>query len=616
MSFLAPFGLLLGGLSVPLIALYFLKLRRRKVTLPSLLLWHQFQKSQQLATPFQRFRRNLLLLLQLLLLLLLTLALAQPFFESDARPGQSVVIVIDSSASMLATDAEPTRIDAAKAHARTIVDKLSNTDEAMVVVAGPRTEVRQGFTRDRGEAKSAIDAIEAIPAQGSLREGLMLALSMARSRPGVELVVLSDGSGEDLTTVPTGGVNVRYVQVGRSADNSGILALDLRRSPVSELDRQLFVTVQNFGRQEQEGAVGVYLDNKLVGMRNEKLPPDEPVSLVFELSGAASGELRVELEADSDYLKADDVAFAVISETTQRKVLLVGGDALTARVLAADPRVKLSLAKASEVDAEACADFDATVFMGPVPSGMEGQHYAVLGPHPGSPVRFGEEVRAPAVLGWRRTHPLARFVEWESVLLSRAQKVTDPGSLAPIVESDYGPIVLAGEQKGGRVVQLGFDPRHSDILLRVAWPVTVLNAVGWLTEGIPGAEGARGMATGSPFTRRVAEGTTDADVSVKGPEGAVAVSVNDGLLRVRDTTAVGIYEVQSGAVRTKFAANLVSNRESRIAPRGGLGLADGNAAALSGADKIGRREIWRELLMLALLFLMAEWWAWNRRKVA
>lgn len=616
MSFLAPFGLLLGALSVPLAALYFLRLRRRRVTLPSLLLWHQFQKSQQLATPFQKFRRNLLLLLQLLLLLALTLALARPFLQSDAAPSQSVVLVLDTSASMLATDVEPTRIEAAKAHATQLVERLSNTDEVMVVVAGARTEVRQGFTRDKGEAERAIDGIDALPAQGSLREGLMLALSMARSRPGVELVVLSDGSGEDLSTVPTGGVPVRYVQVGRSAENSGILALDIRKSPVSELDRQLFVTVQNFGRKETAGSVGVYLDGKLVGMRTETLPVDEPVSLVFELGGSTSGQLRVDLEADGDQLEADNVAWAVVSESAKRKILLVGGDALTARVLAADPRVTLSLAKPGEVDAEKTAAFDATIFMGPVPQGMEGQHYAVFGPHPGSPARFSEEVRAPAVLGWRRTHPLARFVEWESVLLTRAHKVSDAGSLAPVVDSDYGPLLLAGESSGGRVVQLAFHPKDSDILLRVAWPVTVLNTVGWLTENLPGAEGARGMATGTPFTRRVPEGVEEGDVVVHGPDGKIGASVSDGLLRVRDTTAVGVYEVRAGDTTSRFAANLVSPRESRIAPRGGLGLADGQASAMPGAEGIGKREIWRELLMFALLVLMLEWWAWNRRKVA
>ena len=56
MHFLTPMGLLLGLLSVPLVALYFLRLRRRKVRVSSLLPWHAVKRSEHLASPFQRFR--------------------------------------------------------------------------------------------------------------------------------------------------------------------------------------------------------------------------------------------------------------------------------------------------------------------------------------------------------------------------------------------------------------------------------------------------------------------------------------------------------------------------------------------------------------------------------
>ena len=103
MSFLAPWGLLLGALAAPLVALYFLKLRRKRVEVPSVLLWQAFQKSERLATPFQRFRNNLLLWLQLLALALLVLAFARPYLQTDVPVARSVVLVVDTSASMGAT---------------------------------------------------------------------------------------------------------------------------------------------------------------------------------------------------------------------------------------------------------------------------------------------------------------------------------------------------------------------------------------------------------------------------------------------------------------------------------------------------------------------------------
>lgn len=617
MNFLAPLGLALGALSIPLVAMYFLKLRRKKVKVPSLLLWQAFQKSEQLASPFERFRRNLMLLLQLLALLLLVLAVSRPYFESDAPLARSLVLVIDTSASMGAEDVSGTRLQAALAKDSEVVGDLGTGDEAMVITAGARTEVAVPFTRDRGALGAGLDEIEVTEARGALREGVQLAVSMARSRPGVEVLVLSDGGTTALSDVPTGGAEVRFVPIGRSDNNSAIIAIDLRRSPSSELDRQLFITAQNYGGSEVSGSVEVYLDGELIGLSTEALPPETPVSFVFDVGGDRSGTIQVKLSAEDDNLAADNTAWLALTPLAQRRVTLVGGDALTARALAADPRVSLTRLAPGPVSQATIDRSDALVFAaGNVPAGLEGHNLLVLGPLPGSPVSFGDEVRAPAVLGWRRTHPVLRFVEWDQILIGRSMAVSEAGTLASIVDSTDGPLVLAGEIDGGRVVQLAFDPLRSDLPLRVAWPVTLLNAVGWLTERSASGEAAAAVATGAPFVRRLPDDTLPSDVSVLGPDGtAVEHSIANGQLRVRDTSAVGVYTIRNGASRSRFSANLLSPEESDIAPRADLTLSDSVVQASVG-PKSGRYELWRWILLVGLALLMVEWLAYNRRRSA
>jgi Ca-activated chloride channel family protein len=260
MHFLTPMGLLLGLLAAPLVALYFLRLRRRKVLVSSLLPWHAAKRSEQLASPFQRFRRNLLLLLQLALLLLLVLAAARPFVPSSQLASRSVVLVVDSSASMGATDGAPRRIDQALAEARALIDGLDVGDEALIIEAGAETKVVAPFTADRGLLRAALSTIDARESGATLEEGLRLAVSLARTRPDVEVVLLTDGGPGDLSAVPLGAVPVRAIRVGRSRDNAGVISLDLRRSPVSDQEQQLFVTVKNFGDTDQRGSVVVRLD--------------------------------------------------------------------------------------------------------------------------------------------------------------------------------------------------------------------------------------------------------------------------------------------------------------------------------------------------------------------
>ena len=78
MTFLTPIAAVIAaGITVPvLVAMYFLKRRRRLVSISSTLLWRKAIQDLQANAPFQRIRRNLLLLLQLLALAALLLATA------------------------------------------------------------------------------------------------------------------------------------------------------------------------------------------------------------------------------------------------------------------------------------------------------------------------------------------------------------------------------------------------------------------------------------------------------------------------------------------------------------------------------------------------------------
>jgi Ca-activated chloride channel family protein len=91
-------------LLVPLVIFYFLKLKRPRLEIPSLALWRSVLNDQRVNSPFQRFKRNLLLLLQILLLVCLVLAAMQPFFPAGADRAKYLPVLIDTSASMAAID--------------------------------------------------------------------------------------------------------------------------------------------------------------------------------------------------------------------------------------------------------------------------------------------------------------------------------------------------------------------------------------------------------------------------------------------------------------------------------------------------------------------------------
>ncbi len=86
-------------LLVPLIIFYFLKLQRPRIEIPSLALWRQVINDQRVNSPFQKFKRNLLLLLQVLLLSALILGAMQPYLSRGTEQAQYLPVLIDNSHS-------------------------------------------------------------------------------------------------------------------------------------------------------------------------------------------------------------------------------------------------------------------------------------------------------------------------------------------------------------------------------------------------------------------------------------------------------------------------------------------------------------------------------------
>src|SRR5947199_5124921 len=143
MGILIPTALALLALAIPIIIFYMLRLRREELSVSSSLLWRRALQDRTANAPWQRLRRNLLLLLQLLLLLLLVLTLARPFVFQDTIASGNLVVVLDGSASMQATDEDRgiSRFDRARQEASKLIDGLQGNERMSLVWAGPTASI-------------------------------------------------------------------------------------------------------------------------------------------------------------------------------------------------------------------------------------------------------------------------------------------------------------------------------------------------------------------------------------------------------------------------------------------------------------------------------------------
>src|SRR5271155_2183531 len=229
-EFNSPLGMgswfVLAGVPVGIIALYFLKLRRRPVKVPSTILWRRSLEDLHVNSLFQRLRRNLLLFLQLLAVALAMLALAGPRMKGSSGQGQRFVLLIDSSASMAATDGAPSRLGKAKQAAKKVVSEMDADDLAMVIKFGDSAQVVSNYTGDRRALLQRIDSIEPSQSTTSLREGLQVAAGLANPSKQIgegvvassvvtpKLLIYTDGGFADVEGFSLGNLEPEVVIIG------------------------------------------------------------------------------------------------------------------------------------------------------------------------------------------------------------------------------------------------------------------------------------------------------------------------------------------------------------------------------------------------------------------
>src|SRR5262249_48875982 len=124
MNLAHPAALAWAALAIPIVIFYILKVRQRRVPVSTTMFWAQIFEEKPPRSLWEHLRHLLSLLVQLVMLALLVLALAEPFFRWEVLQARRLVLVVDNSASMNATDEAPTRLARAKTEGLKLIDRL------------------------------------------------------------------------------------------------------------------------------------------------------------------------------------------------------------------------------------------------------------------------------------------------------------------------------------------------------------------------------------------------------------------------------------------------------------------------------------------------------------
>jgi hypothetical protein len=675
MGLLAPLALL-GLVFVPaIVAMYLLRLRRTETIVASTLLWRGLVADVEANAPWQRLRRSLLLAVQLLLAVLLVALAARPVVERPAGLARDLVVVVDVSASMAATDVVPNRLAAAKQAAVDALAELPSGGTVSVVAAGRTARVVVNATTDLGRARTAIAALEPEPVRGDMGDALRLAAALAARSGDAEILVATDAAG------PAPNVRldvpVRVLHVGRARHNQAIVAVAVRTTP-SGVGRSLFVGLVNTDLEAAQRRLVVSADGIPIEARDIFLDPQTRSEIVVDDLPDGIGAVEVALlgrdgaaGTAADDLALDDRAWAVVPPVRLRRILLVSeGDPYLETALAYLPGTELyGIRPADYGPATRPELFDLVIFEATLPARLPDRPILAIAPPRSSPL--GEVTGTLIEPGLGRLdpgEPLLRYVDLSTVHIAEAKRLVLPDWARAVIPGPGGsPLLYAGNRGGLPTAVLAFEPRRSDLPLQVAFPILVANLAGELMGG--GEPPSEPLAPGDPVELTIPEGASGLRIDrpdgsshelVPGTPGARTVTyAGTDLLGVYTVTPTGIGPASpsSGppespppsAVASPGSGNGTSPGADASAPAGGAQptpapidptaprrfavdlldleestIAPGRPAAL---EALGRRvdrpvepterpparaEIWPWLAALALAGLLGEWLLYER----
>ncbi|HXN04979.1 MAG TPA: VWA domain-containing protein, partial [Candidatus Acidoferrum sp.] len=219
MSFRSPW-LLVGLLAIPLLVGFYLSSQQRRrdyaVRFTNLALLGQVMGKGP------GFRRHLPAILFIAGVAGLLLSIAGPQATIRIPKGQTnVMLAVDVSGSMAATDVQPTRIEAAIAAGRTLIDKLPSNAQVGLVIFNSQAQVLAPLTTDKGSVKDALGTLA--PGGGTaIGDAIQVAVAQLanvadpngpKSQNYARVVLLTDGSSNTGIDTVTAAANAAKAKI-------------------------------------------------------------------------------------------------------------------------------------------------------------------------------------------------------------------------------------------------------------------------------------------------------------------------------------------------------------------------------------------------------------------
>lgn len=625
-----------------IIIYYFLKGKKREKRISSLLFWRNLYRDKNTFSFHLKFTPDILFFIQMLILLLLVTALLQPILTRTGILEERVVLIIDRSVSMQATDIHPDRYSQAIEKAIDRVQGFSDRVEIALVDGAKDPQLLVDFTSDHDRIIDFLNKIEVTDTELDLDKTLGLARALFSVEKEANILFFTDGVfGERVEKQQINFDNIEIVSGSKAVNNTGIIEFDVREKSGYPGEYELFLTIGNFADEPVIVPISIRARNRENGDPHQgrillkdrlSMKPGEEQGRYYTLRVDRRQFIDINLEVDDSFQKDNHVVAILGTELVDSfRVLLVSErNFFLENGLLVVPGIKVLTTTDTDFNQ---SEYDLVIFDGIKPPA----NYQGSGLYIGvEPVGILDEelisVQATGSISSQDSgHRILRFVNLRELKFrdylawSASEDKKTPG-LTPLVSTPQGAIMVSGQVPDYKWVFIGFDLYKSNLPLQASFPVFLSNLINWFAPHHfnPGLNHIE--------TSSVYEFTADNNYrpeKVFNPTGKEVQLVKGSQnYLIRDTYWSGFYRIVSTRISTNKskAASSLNNTDDKKERYFAVNLNSRTESNLRQVYQPVHREkirekgiktiqLWTYILLLVLVLMIVEWYLYQKPNI-
>ncbi len=606
-------------LLIPVIIFYFLKLKRPKIKISSLFLWQQVLDDKRVNSPFQRFKRHILLLLQLLILISLVFAATNPYFLGNMNKAKRIPIIIDISASMGALDKKSgtSRLERAKKRVKKLINNKISGQEFSIITFSDRAQRICGFTDNASILNQALEKVQQKDLPANIEDALRMVQAMSKNFQFKEAILFSDGNFPDETkfSLP---FTLNFQKIAENVPNIGITALSAQRTGADNW--MIFAELTSTGKTAA-AALELYHNGELLGEETYVPNSEHSERISFKVPGDLGSSLKLRLKPDGfDALSSDNTAYISLPQLRPLIIYISPNLKSIRAAMRGISNLNIFPPEKNGTLTTPPTTYDLVITDTPSLIELKTNFLFTVGFIPSDLKNtLQREIKDATIIDWDKEAPLLRHTQLGEISIMEGTQFINGKSEKELEKMDYqtiifgakGPLLLKKEWADQTVYNLLFYISKSTFPFRIAFPIMMKNLIE-LVEKKAGLADRIATKTGI-LPRLILQ--PDTQYSVKTPSGSIIVekTAKNGRLPTISAPVYGIYTIlQKSNKITETGVSLLDKDETLLI---GTDKIKFNALSVSAADKpaIASHSLWKYLAILALIILCIEWWFFNKR---